>query len=111
MSELEKKFDAAMMTVYQRALAEARYKATIFLNMLYEKGGLRTAKQLINEPQPSVGYAALWERGRLDLTVEALVIDNPQWHPLFEPEELEKARKRLKDYEYKGVPNGSRVKA
>jgi hypothetical protein len=36
----------------------------------------------------SEGYTALWERGRLDLTVEALIHDNPQWHPLFTPEEL-----------------------
>jgi hypothetical protein len=29
----------------------------------------------------SEGCTALWERGRLDLTVEALIHDNPQWHP------------------------------
>jgi hypothetical protein len=29
-----------------------------------------------------------------------MVIENKRWHPLFTPEELEKARKRLKGYHY-----------
>ena len=40
------------------------------------------------------------ERGRLDLTVEALIYDNTEWHPLFTEEELEIVRKRLIEYEY-----------
>jgi len=46
----------------------------------------------------SEGYTALWERGRLDLTVEALIHDNPQWHPLFTPEELDICTERLTQY-------------
>jgi hypothetical protein len=33
------------------------------------RGGLATAKYLINSPTPSVGYTHLYERARLDLTV------------------------------------------
>jgi len=50
----------------------------------------------------SEGYTALWERGRLDLTVEALIHDNPQWHSLFTPEELAICTERLTQYEYLG---------
>ena len=100
---LEKSFDHAMMSIYQRAKAETGYNATIFLRMLYEKRGLLTAKHLINGTRPSEGYTALWERGRLDLTVEALIAENPEWHPLFTAEELDRARKRLAEYHYKGV--------
>jgi hypothetical protein len=42
----------------------------------------------------------LWERGRLDLTVEALVFDNAKFQSLFTAEEVEIARKRLVRYEY-----------
>jgi hypothetical protein len=49
---------------------------------------------------PSSGYTALWERNRLDLTVEALVTENPEWWELFTPAELERARKRLGEYRY-----------
>ncbi|WP_439597978.1 hypothetical protein [Falsiroseomonas sp.] len=106
MPTLEERFDAAMMNIYKRARSEAKYNATIFLGMLLDKRGLRTAKQLINEPNVSDGYTALWERGRLDLTVEAMVIDHPEWHSLFEEEELAKARKRLEQYGYKGAKAG-----
>jgi hypothetical protein len=42
----------------------------------------------------------LWERDRLDLTVEAVILEEAKWHPLFTPEEIEICRKRLKDYGY-----------
>jgi hypothetical protein len=89
-----------MFSIYKRAKDEARYPATIFLNMLSDRGGLATAKFLINSDKPSDGYAALYERGRLDLTVEAEVIENRKWHGLFTHDELEKARKRLVAYGY-----------
>jgi hypothetical protein len=100
--DLEKQFDRAMMDVYVRAKSEAKYTASVFHRMLCERGGLSTAKYLINDPSESQGYTALWERGRLDLTVEALVSDDPRWHPLFTDDELERARKRLIKYGYGG---------
>ena len=100
MEKLEKQFDEAMFTIYRRAKDEAGYPANIFLGMLNNRGGRSTAKYLINAPKVSDGYTALYERGRLDLTVEALVIENKKWHELFEGEELVKARKRLIAYGY-----------
>src|SRR5687768_4004506 len=96
--DLEKQFDKAMLEIYLRAKREAKYNASIFFRMLNEQGGLRTAKYLINLEPPSDGYTKLHLKGRLELTVEAVVIDNPQWHPLFTPDELEKAHRRLKQY-------------
>lgn len=93
-------FDSAMEDIYVRAKLEAGYTASIFHRMLSTHGGLATAKQLINDPTPSLGYTNLWELKRLDLTVEAVVVDNPRWHSLFTAEELVKARKRLRDYHY-----------
>ena len=97
---LEAKFEAAMFDVYRRAKAEAGYNATIFLQMLTEKGGLMTARQLINATRPSDGYTHLFERGRLDLTVEALVVGQAQWRGLFSDAELERAQRRLGQYGY-----------
>jgi hypothetical protein len=99
-SKLEQEFDLAMMEIYLRARSEAAYTASIFHGMLSKMGGLATARQLINDTKESQGYTALWERGRLDLTVEAVVHDNPKWHLLFDPSELENARKRLDKYGY-----------
>ncbi len=100
MQNLSKQFDAAMFEIYQRAKSEAGYNATIFLKMISDRGGRDTAKYLINSTKVSDGYTALYERKRLDLTVEAMVIENKRWHELFTSEELAKARSRLKEYGY-----------
>jgi hypothetical protein len=100
MANIETQFDQAMFEVYRRAKDEAGYNATIFLQMLTDNRGLRTAKTLINAAKPSDGYTALYMRGRLDLTVEALVIEDERWHQLFTDDELKRARRRLKEYRY-----------
>lgn len=101
MTDLVKQFDEAMLTIYRRAKSEAKYNATIFFRMLSERGGLETAKYLINSSQPSDGYTHLYERGRLDLTVEALVVEESRWHSLFNADEIARAEKRLADYHYR----------
>jgi hypothetical protein len=102
-SGLEKDFDKEMMNLYHRIKSEANYNPTLFHNMLSQHGGIETACRLVHSKTPSEGYTALWEKGHLDLTVEALICDNPKWHPLFKDETLEAARKRLKEYGYKAA--------
>ena len=96
---LESEFDAAMMAIYRHAKTEARYTATRFLQMLTEHRGLRTAQILLEATNVSDGYSALWERGRLDLTVEALVLQ-PRWNELFTDEDRAIARDRLREYDF-----------
>ena len=98
-SELEARFDEAMMDVYRRALSECGYNATRFLHMLYEHRGLETARILLRASKVSEGYIALWERKRLDLTVEAVIL-TPEWHTLFSEDERQIARVRLAEYGY-----------
>jgi hypothetical protein len=97
---LQDQFDERMLEIYRSAKSEAKYNATVFLAMLNEHGGLETARRLIHATEVSSGYTALWERKRLDLTVEAVIHDNPKWHPLFTEEELEICTSRLRKYEY-----------
>jgi hypothetical protein len=96
---LKKSFDGAMLSIYQRALAEARYPAVRFLQMLNQHGGVETANRLL--PNMSDGFAELWKRNRLDLTMEALII-LARWRPLFTEEQLKVAEDRLRDAGYKG---------
>ena len=98
--KLAEEFDEAMFEVYRRAQSEAGYTATRFLSLLYEHRGLGTARILINAPKESEGYTALWERGHLHLTVEAVIVDNPKWHALFTVEEIENCKRRLDKYRY-----------
>ena len=87
----------ALLDVARRSKSEAGYNPTLFIQMLSERGGLATAKALLAAPTTSDGFAALWERGRLDLTVEAVVL-RKEHRGLFEREELEIARQRLGDF-------------
>ena len=100
MPDLEAQFTAAMFDIYRLAKSEAKYNATIFLQMITENGGGATAKTLINALQPTDGYTALYLRKRLDLTVEAVVVEHSRWHSLFTEEELDRARRRLIAYGY-----------
>ena len=93
-------FDEEMFRIYERAHSEAKYNATGFLHILYKHRGLETARILLHAVNVSEGYTALWERDRLDLTVEAVIHDNSRWHPLFTEEELAICSKRLKEYRY-----------
>ncbi len=92
--ELIARFDEAMRDVYQRAKVEAKYNATRFLEMLVNDGGLATAHKLLAADHVSDGFSALWEAGRQDLTVEAVVLQ-PEFRSLFSDTELRTARERL----------------
>ena len=100
-TKLERAFDEAMLTVYRRAKNEAHYEARIFIGMVVDKGGLRTAQYLLDTPTVSDGYTALWKRNRLDLTVEAAILEQ-KWWPLFTSAQRRTAIARLRDYEYQG---------
>lgn len=99
MTTLEQEFNLAMHEIYHKAKAIG-YTASYFFQMLNERGGVSTAKDLINATTVSSGYTKLWEMKRLDLTVEALVYENSEWHSLFTSDELEKCRNRLVEFGY-----------
>jgi hypothetical protein len=94
---LESRFHSAMAQIYTRAKSEAGYNATRYLQMVAEMGGLVTAKQLLHSSGVSEGFTHLWERGRLDLSVEALILSS-EWEPLFTSDERRVARDRLESY-------------
>jgi hypothetical protein len=50
--------------------------------MINNNSGWETARILLRAPTVSDGYTALWERSRLDLTVEAVILE-PRWSSLF----------------------------
>ena len=88
-----------MVEIYERATKECSYRPTYFLRMVQDRGGFETARKLLNASRVSEGFTTLWEKGRLDLSVEAVVLQAP-WRDLFTSEELAIAEKRLRDLEY-----------
>ena len=95
--DLEKQFHKDMVGIYEKAKDECGYVATRFIQMVAEKGGLTTAKELIIKDEDTYGFERLYELKRLDLSVEALVIKN-KYTSLFSKYEKQKCRNRLKKY-------------
>ena len=98
---LKEEFREAMIAIYTRTFSACGYRAGRFLEMVNTQGGLETAKILLREEEPRGGFVALHEQGRLDVTMEAIIAENEEWHPLFTQEEIEIAKKRLSDFGYK----------
>ena len=104
--QLEIAFNTSMINIYHQAKSEAKYNAQRFLQMVVDHGGLEAAKMLIHSENVSDGYTALWERGRLDLTVEAMIVETSKFHSLFSDDEMKICSKRLSDYRYETKGGG-----
>lgn len=101
-------FDEAMLDIYRRADRELGIMFKNFLDKVVTLGGVNAAKHFLNDPLQS-GFATLWEHGRLDLTMEALVI-RPEWARLFTQRELGEARKRLAEHGWAGPDRRERIR-
>lgn len=98
MTDLAKEFENAMLDIYEQA-ARLNYRATYFLRMVHERGGVGAAKHLLAGNGTQTGLFRLAELKRLDLSMEALVIQD-KYAPLFTTEEIATAHRRLKDLNY-----------
>ena len=88
------RFEAAMYALCDAWWREISYRASRFRQGLGTKGGVGEAKSLLAKGGTSTGSARLAEAGRLDLTVEYLVL-RPEFGTLFTAEERGIARRRL----------------
>jgi hypothetical protein len=85
-TDLENQFHSGMLRIYDHARDEAHYRPSYYLRMVRNRGGFDAAKRLINR-KPTQGLNILNQLRRFDLTVEALIWDNPHFQKLFSEEE------------------------
>ena len=97
--DLEKQFHKDMVGIYEKAKNDCGYIATRFIQMVAEKGGLATAKDLIIKDEDTYGFERLYELKRLDLSIEALVLED-KYKNLFTSLEKKRCKDRLKKYGY-----------
>jgi hypothetical protein len=98
-SSSEESFEDGMLRAFD-VLKEFDYQANRFLMMVRERGGVRTAKDLIQRQEHySQGFLKLVEIGKLEWSVEAYML-RPEFRHLFDPHELDEARRRLKAAEF-----------
>lgn len=96
---LEQQFHQEMLDGCETLKKEYKYNPTYFLNMVREHGGVGGVRRLLRARDYQSGLTSLWEIGRLDMSVEAAVL-NPKWASLFTEEERGEARRRLKAMNY-----------
>jgi hypothetical protein len=96
--ELELELERAFRRGVKRC-QKLGYNPTYFVRMLDEHRAVVAARQLLAAPAISEGFSQLWELGHLELTVEAIVLED-RFRPLFRASELDVARKRLADLGY-----------
>ena len=87
-------FDVALLTAMERSRVEVGHDPSALRLMSHRLGALGAARALLATATISDGFVALWERDRLDLTVESLVLDDAFAH-LFTQEQQDTARRRL----------------
>jgi len=100
MTPLEKELETALLDIYYRQ-KRIRCHASYFKRMLtcsnprYRKGPVGAVRHLLTgEVTPGSGFRRLAKAGKLEWTVEALILQ-PKWKPLFTDWELDKAKARI----------------
>ena len=102
----EADFHEEMLSLYRRTGTATGYWPSYFLRSVRKDGGLVFAKKLLAPTHTSKGFDKLVEAGRVDLSIEALVIEERYAH-LFASEELKEARQRLERVPDSGFPKES----
>jgi 5-methylcytosine-specific restriction protein A len=101
---MEKNEDIKLTSFLRAKAAEAEraidYHPNYFLRMLETDGGYLTVIKLLSSNKVSEGFTKLWEHRRLDLSVEALVVES-EWRSAFDPVLITRAEKRLSDVGYR----------
>jgi 5-methylcytosine-specific restriction protein A len=98
--------DAAFTEFLLQKAAEAEvlgYRPTLFKQMLQAQGGHASVRQLLAKGKPTDGFTRLWELNRLDLTVEALVVET-KWRKFIDPVLVQQAERLLAKSGYKFRP-------
>ncbi|WP_066738181.1 hypothetical protein [Cupriavidus sp. D384] len=106
MAKMDRATDESFTAFLREKAAEAKrdtgYPPNQFIKMLNADGGYATASRLLAAKNPSDGFVALSTKHRLDLTVEALVLET-KWIAYFDDLLLKEAERKLKGANYKFV--------
>jgi hypothetical protein len=92
--ERASRFDATLAAASEAWKLEAGYVWRRLKPMVRQYTAVGAAKRQVVKPGISPGFQKLKDAGRLDLTIEALVL-RPEFAPLFSRAEREASRRRL----------------
>ena len=97
---LQNKFNEEVFESIERIKKEV-YVPTRFIKMLHQfKNNAVEVAQRIATKNTTIGIEKLYEKGRLDLSMEALII-KPEYRELFSPQVVSTCVRKLKSLGYK----------
>lgn len=99
--ELKKQLRNELLEACRISKEQFQYTPTRCLQMLSDpdKDVLDTVIDLVTSQEPGQGFVEMYHKQALYLTIEAHIIKS-RYAPLFTQEIIDKARKRLKEYDY-----------
>ena len=100
--QLKKLFHQEIIDLYKQIIKSVKYKPTRLMDYINRYGGYEAAVKYISTESNVQDFAILWEKERLDLSVEAL-ITKEQYRILFSEDILSFCDRKLKEYSY--APN------
>lgn len=98
---LKNKFNEEVFLAVEKMKKEENYIPTRFIQMLQqsENNAYEVVQRLVTK-EFSSGLEKLWEKGKLELSMEAIMI-KPEYKSLFSPEIIKTCEKKLKQFGYK----------
>jgi hypothetical protein len=90
-------FATAMLDLCKAMQKEINYNPARVRQMIMQYGPYEAATKIIEIPEYSSGFAKLWEKNALHLSVEALILEHSR---LFSHEVVETCKKTLAEYGY-----------
>lgn len=99
-------FTERALQIYEDAKTQIGYVAHRFRQKIVRDGGLAAAKYWLRPSKATAGFERLLKHDRLDLSVEAVVLQSP-WKEFFTPAELATAQECLAQVGYFTRPNTS----
>jgi hypothetical protein len=101
MNDFEKKvqFDKKVKSAINEMMRKIGYRPSYLIKMISDDDSVVAVKSLLNGKTETYGFTTLFEKRRLDLSMENIVYSE-NWGDLFTEEEISIAKKRLKDYGY-----------
>lgn len=100
--QLKKSFHQEIINLYKKIIKSIKYKPTRLMDYINKYGGYEAAVKYISTESNVQDFAVLWEKERLDLSVEAL-ITSETYRSLFQEELVAFCDHKLKEYSY--APN------
>lgn len=99
MEQLKRELRERYISTYNQC-KKFRYFPRAFLDMVVSNEDIvEVTKKLIHKEGGTSGFTTLFEKKRMDLSVEKIILE-PKYRKLFTCEDLQAAYNRLKQYEY-----------